>query len=282
MFALAYVLIPSRFTSLQTELDRALAAFRRGGPKEFPPERLAFDDVTDTLRRLHVAHLELERSGSDGVTIRGLDMGDSFALDTLPLQEVMRRRNYRAWSGRLADLEPDFEAFAQRFSAHRERHPVTGGYGQWLNPLGRWDWWDLGGRFDGTISGGRQPGRVSDRHMISSGPNTGRDLVGSVATALGADLSDVEAETEANIEPVEALLAAARQGLSHAFPTTIVLPDGACADELRWLEAGTWHPIPGEAKAFLGQPAEASFKPVATAAYERFAGCAAAGVAYHC
>jgi len=53
MYGLAYVLVPSKFKSLQTELDRTLAPFMRGGDAEFRREKLAFDDATNALTRLH-------------------------------------------------------------------------------------------------------------------------------------------------------------------------------------------------------------------------------------
>jgi hypothetical protein len=49
MFGLAYVLIARRFDSLQAELDRALAAFRRGGKDDLPREKLSFFDETQRL-----------------------------------------------------------------------------------------------------------------------------------------------------------------------------------------------------------------------------------------
>jgi hypothetical protein len=53
MYGLVYVLVPGRFVSLQSELDRTLAPFRRGGGDAFPRAKLAFDDATDSLKRLH-------------------------------------------------------------------------------------------------------------------------------------------------------------------------------------------------------------------------------------
>jgi hypothetical protein len=41
MCDLAYVLVPRQFDSLQSELDRTLAAFKRGGEGDFPREKLA-------------------------------------------------------------------------------------------------------------------------------------------------------------------------------------------------------------------------------------------------
>ncbi len=53
MYGLAYVLVPSKFVSLQSELDQTLARFRRGGDDMFPRAKLTFDDAIHSLRRLH-------------------------------------------------------------------------------------------------------------------------------------------------------------------------------------------------------------------------------------
>lgn len=281
-------MIPAGFASLQAELDAALAPFRRGGPAEFPPEKLAFDDITDTLRALHRAVFRFERSGRDGLSAQVLGGGgggrvpDTYHLDLEPVRELMLGRGLAIWSGRLSEIEPDFDAFAGRFSCLRDRNPVTGGWGQSLNPLGRWDWWDLGGRFDGAISGQKGRSPVADGHMVSSGPSPGRSLVGGIAGALGAALPDAEAETEANVEPVAALLAATRRGDGHALPHTIVLPrGGGLADELRWLDRDGRREVPAGAKAALRLASDADFAAVALAAYERYEAFAAAGVSYH-
>lgn len=117
--------------------------------------------------------------------------------------------------------------------------------------------------------------------MISSGANSGRDLLGGLVRALGGKTSEIEAEIEANVELVSALLEAARRSEDRAFPTVIVLPVGTCANEFRWFDALGWRPIPLETKAFLSASDDASFKETAVAAYERFHTMAAAGVAFH-
>jgi hypothetical protein len=53
MFGVAYVLLPRKFESLQSELDRSLAPFKRGGEHDFPREKLAFYDETNRLALLH-------------------------------------------------------------------------------------------------------------------------------------------------------------------------------------------------------------------------------------
>jgi hypothetical protein len=117
--------------------------------------------------------------------------------------------------------------------------------------------------------------------MISSGPNSGRDTIGGVSRALGVKPSEIEAEIEANVELVSALLDAACRGDEYAFPTAVVLPIGVCSDEFRWLDALGWRPTPPEAKAILTVPDDASFREIVIAAFERFSMFAAAGVAYH-
>ena len=87
--------------------------------------------------------------------------------------------------------------------------------------------------------------------------------------------------SEANVDIVSSLLVAARQDEQHAFPTAIVLPRGACADELRWFDRLGWRPISPKAKAFLDAGSDASFKEMAIAAYARFPEFAVAGVSYH-
>lgn len=83
-----------------------------------------------------------------------------------------------------------------------------------------------------SIAGDSRPGAGNDS-MISSGANAGRGLVGGIARALGSKPSDVEAEIEASVEIVSALLEAARRGEDRAFPTAVVLPAGACAPMVR-------------------------------------------------
>ena len=279
MYGIAYVIIPTEFESLQAALDEALAPFRRGGPDEFPREALAFDDVTDELRQLHRLPITLEAKGA-GVVLQSNNSASAGDFDFAALAEFLGATGAPLWSGRFADVEPDLDAFARRFTRWKERDARAGGYGRWLNPLGRWDWWELGGRFDGLVSGQRRPGAGADS-MISSGPNRGRDLIGGVARAFGGKPSEVEAEIAANVDLVSALLEAARRGEEHAFPTAILLPVGACAPESRWFDALGWRPIASETKTLLSVPADATFEESATAAYERWADMAVAGVAYH-
>jgi len=215
MYGVAYVIIPLEFASLQAALDEALSPFRRGGVDQFPREKLAFDDATDELRRLHVAGLSMTHENGLSLRWEGSTPLDDFAFDFDALRDLVRSHG-STWSGRLADVEPDFHAFVRRFSRWKERDLESGGYGQWLNPLGRWDWWELGGRFDGVVSGERRSGAGSES-MISSGPNKGRDLLGGVVRTFGGNLSEAEAEIAANIDLVSGLLEAGRRGEGVAY-----------------------------------------------------------------
>ena len=171
MYGIAYVIIPTEFESLQAALDEALAPFRRGGPDEFPREALAFDDVTDELAAASppADHARGERRRRCPSKQRLASAGD---FDFAALAEFLGATGAPLWSGSFADVEPDFDAFARRFTRWKERDARAGGYGRWLNLLGRWDWWELGGRFDGLVSGERRAGAGADS-MISSGPNRG-------------------------------------------------------------------------------------------------------------
>jgi hypothetical protein len=196
----------------------------------------------------------------------------------------MARRGLRRWAVRFAEAEPDLATFFDRYVEGLERHPATGAFGRWLNPLGRWDWWDLGGRFDGRITGERRRhGRVASG--ISSGPNRGRDVLenvhGALARALGSEPPvEVDVRADDNVEMVSRLLEDARAGLGHAFPGAVLLPPGSVEDRLRWLRS--WPETdPAETLAFLGPPGTATWKEAVVAAYERFPNHWAAGIAYH-
>jgi hypothetical protein len=275
VYGIAYVIVPTKFASLQRVLDEALAPFRRGGPDEFPREKLAFDDVTDEIRKFQRQTIVL-RSEEGQVVLQSEDL-PAGAWDFEGLGQFLKSTGGPTWSGRLTDVEPDIDHFARRFTTWKARDALSGGYGEWLNPLGRWDWWELGGRFDGPVSGRKRSGAGSES-MISSGPNRGRDLLGGVMRALTGDVPEVEAEIAANIDLVSSLLEAAQRGEDHAYPTVVVLPFGACPDAVRWFDALGWRPIPTETKALLSVPDDASFNEAATAAWERHADMA---VAYH-
>ena len=92
--------------------------------------------------------------------------------------------------------------------------------------------------------------------MISSGSNSGRDLVGGVARALGGGSLEAEAEIEANVDLVSALAEAAERGEDHAIPTALVLPSGACDNASRWFDALGWRPIPAQTRTLPGVSGE--------------------------
>lgn len=106
-------------------------------------------------------------------------------------------------------------------------------------------------------------------------------MIGDIARAFGGDPPEAATEIEANVELVATLLTAARRGEPHAFPTAIVLPAGNCPDDLRWLDALGWHPLPPAGKALLTVPEDADFNEMAVAAYELHSTMAAAAVAFH-
>jgi hypothetical protein len=155
MYGLAYVLVPSRFVSLQSELDRTLAPFRRGGDDAFPRAKLAFDDAADTLARLH--HVKFRHHSDGSLSWLDSDAALSFDLRLSRLSEHMAACRLDAFEGTFAEIEPDFDAFVRRFTDFARRDPATSRYGRWLNPIGYWDWWELGGRFNGAITGDRRP-----------------------------------------------------------------------------------------------------------------------------
>jgi hypothetical protein len=266
MYGLAYVIVPIEFSSLQAAIDATLAPFQRGGLDKFPRSQLAFNDMTSVLRALHRAQIRLKLDGG-GVNVFTLDPEHIFQLDSVALCFFLKLRDASSWSGRLSEVEPDFDAFAKRFTVWKERDPDVGAYGQWLNPLGHWDWWELGGCYDGFIT--------------RAGRSAGRDFLDGRARALGAQSSEGETETAANVEFASSLLDAAVHGERHAFPTAIVLPVGACAPKHRWLDAPNWRLASAEAKALLTLADDAPFKEAVIAAYERFHTMAVAAVAYH-
>jgi hypothetical protein len=182
------------------------------------------------------------------------------------------------FEGAFAEIEPDFDAFVGQFTGCAEREPATRRYGRWLNPLGQWDWWDLGGRFNGAITGELRP--AAPEQFISSGPSRGRAIMENLAAALGARATNEAAEIEANVELVESLKAASRYE-ARGLPTAIVLPAGCGADKYRWFDRVEWHEISDGTRSLLGVTPDAGFKTLASAAYERFSDHAAAGVAYH-
>jgi hypothetical protein len=200
-------------------------------------------------------------------------------LRLLKLSEHMAACRLSEFEGTFAELEPDFDAFVRRFTDFDHRDPDTSRYGRWLNPVGHWDWWELGGRFNGAITCDRRP--AGAEQIISSGPNRGRAILGNVVAALGGRAADEKAEIEANVELVASLKLAADRNDNHSLPTAVVLPMGCCTDEDRWFDRVEWHEVRPGTRAFLDVPAEADFPRLVRAAYDQFSELAAAGVAYH-
>jgi hypothetical protein len=283
VFSLAYVILPFSDTAPADAIRASLARFQRGRRGELPDEWLAFHDETDELRREHEANLVLTETDAGGLRIEGIQHG-LWHADAMVLREEMRRRGLRRWSVRLAD-EMGLEEFCARFARKVERHPETGAFGRWLNPLGRWDWWDLGGRFDGGILGERRRARGRRVAAVSSGGHQGRAILSRVedtlAEALGQEPTpELDVRSDQNIELVSTLLEDVLAGRENGCPATLVLPPGSVEDRLRWI--GTWPQLgPAEAIGWLGLPADASWTSVVTAAYARSPDYWAAGVAYH-
>ena len=283
MFSIAYVLLPPSATAPAEAIRTSLAPFQRGGRGDLPDDWLTFHDETAALRQAHEASFTFTDKDGGGLQIEGGHQ-TSWYLDTGKVRDEMRRRGVQRWPVRFADTM-DLAAFHSGFTTRLERHPATGGYGRWLNPLGRWDWWDLGGRFDGRIVGEPARGAGRTAAQISSGESRGRTILANIGAALEDALGqepaeEVDVRTDRNIELVATLLTDAQAGRNHAYPSALVLPPGAAEDRLRWLD--TW-PDPGPAEAFarLGLPPGAGWPAVVEAAYARFADHWAAGVAYH-
>jgi hypothetical protein len=283
VFSAAYVILPFSDVAPADAIRASLAPFQRGGRGDLPEKWLAFDDESEAFRRAHEAQFIFMDLGTGGMQIGG-DREVYWYVDTLRVRDEMRRRGLRRWNVRFAD-EMDLDAFFDRYASRLERHPVTGRFGRWLNPHGHWDWWDLGGRFHGRIVGdqARRSGRSVAR--VSSGESPGRRILANIEDRLGEALGqeplpEVDVLSDGNIELVATLLAEARAGWEHAYPGALVLPPGALSDSLRWFD--TWPQLgPADSIAWLGLPPDASWPTVVSAAYARFEGHWAAGVAYH-
>ena len=181
MYGLAYVLVPRAFKSLQAELDKSLAPFMRGGDDVFPRSALTFDDVTDELVRLHKIAFTYN---SGRLTWQTTNHGCVYYLRSDRVSEHLNACRLDHFEGTLAELEPSFDTFVCRFTRCEARDAATSRYGRWLNPIGYWDWWELGGRFNGVITGDRRP--AASDHTISSGASSGRALMETIGTLLGA------------------------------------------------------------------------------------------------
>nr|WP_294543094.1 hypothetical protein [uncultured Rhodopila sp.] len=282
MFSLAYVLLPVSDIPSAEAIRASLAPFQRGGRGDLPQTWLAFDDETDALRQAHAADFTFVALETGGMRIEG--GADTFHLDMRKVQDEMKRLGLKHWRVRFAD-DMDLDLFFDRFARRLERHPDTGRFGRWLNPLGEWDWWDLGGRFDGWIACDQQTREGRRVAGVSSGPDPGRILLANIENVLSGALGQeppplLEVQNDSNIEMVATLLGDAREGRENAYPPALVLPSGAVEDGLRWLK--TWPGMgPRETFAWLGEAPEAAREEIVRAAYARFEDRWAAGVAFH-
>ena len=196
MYGLAYVFIPQEFASLQSELDQTLAPFKRGGEDVFPRDKLAFDDATEALARLHRCRFRYNADGSFSLLDGDADL--SFHLRFSTLAEHLAACRLDIFEGTFAEIDPDFDAFVRRFTDCDRRDTPPPRYGRWLNPIGYWDWWELGGRFNGAITG--EPRPAGTAQSISSGPSSGRAILENVVVAFGGRETDEKAAIEANVE----------------------------------------------------------------------------------
>lgn len=276
MYGLAYVMLRPDFTSLQEELKLSLAPFERGGDDRFPQSVLAFDDATPSLRRLHSAAFEYK----GGSIAWDLDIAALSPMIDLALAiEHLNALGFEGFRGTFSEIEPGFDRFVVRFSHFRQKDPKTGKYGSWINPLGRWDWWELGGRYNGVITGERLP--ASGAGGFSSGPHAGRDALQRILEAFGGTGSDAEAWIEANVELASTLVDRLDAG-EKALPAALVLPVGSAPDAARWLDGTGWHQINLVTLKALGVSAGAPFADLVRMACSCFAGHAVAAVAFHC
>lgn len=286
MFGLARVILPFDLADPAEAIRTSLARFQRGGPGDVPEAWLAFVDESEYLRAAHEARLTFTLVDKGGLRIEGHDAA-CLCLDVRKITAEMRRLDLRRWRVRFADTL-DLATFYERFADGVPRDPATGGYGRWLNPLGRWDWWDLGGRFDGWIIGEPDRGQGRRASRISSGDNAGRRLLANVQDALGEALGQeapvvFDVRSDRNIELAATLLAdlQADAGAARIPGGAVVLPPGSVEDACRWVT--DWPSLgPAAALTYLGLDPDASLRAVLEAAYARFEDHWVAGVAYHC
>lgn len=280
MFNMAYVILPFSQVPPTDAIASSLARFERGGPGELSDDWLQFHDETESIRKAHETHYVFTRTPT-GLQIEG---GDTWEIDIVLVLAEMDRRAVQRWGVCFAQIEPDLTGFVDRFGKKRDCHPATRGFGRWLNPLGYWDWWDLGGRFHGRITGNQSLG-VRSITTISSGPCAGRAVLGNLEGALANALDheqarEVAVETDVDIELVSRLLIDLRAGHDHALPGVVVLPQGSFTDAERWLAAPP-ATIPSTVNSSLEIGDDADWRQVVEAAYGRFHDHWAANVAFH-
>jgi hypothetical protein len=279
MFGLAYVILPFSDQPPGKAITRSLARFERGRRGQLPDEWLSFHDDTADLRQVYEATYTFTLAR--GLRISG---GDSWYLSTGAVIQAMEERGRTQWTVCFADIEPDFEVFVERFVVFKcDRHPVSHSFGRWLNPLGRWDWWDLGGCFNGTITGRRR--KASDRNSaVSSGNCDGRQAFEMMADLLcqpeEEPASPIDIATNENIELVTTLGEAITKRCRLAIPGALVLPPHSVADSERWLDA--WPDL-----LALAAPEDekrshrSSWEDKLRSQYAQFSDHWAAAVAYH-
>ena len=283
MFSIAYVILPFTDTPPADAITASLARFQRGMRGDLPDDWLSFHDETEDLRSAHETRFMFTDHGKNGLRIEGGPEAYWY-INAESVRSEMRRSDMQRWQVRFADTM-DLDTFHTLFATPLERHPLTGDYGRWLNPLGRWDWWDLGGRFDGYIIGEPHRGEGRKFGQVSSGPNNGRAILSNLEdhlrTALGqGPVEAIEVGSDRNVELAETLLADLKAGRENACPGALVLPPGAVREHLRWLD--TWPERgPEEAFAGLGLLPEASWPEVVKACYSLFQDHWVAGIAYH-
>jgi hypothetical protein len=280
MFSVAYVVLPFSSCNPADAIANSLARFERSSRGDIPEDWLQFHDETSRIREAHRAQYIFTRT-PNGLQTEG---GDTWDLSMEAISSEMDRRGLERWRVCFSQVEPDLGRFADRFARELDRHPVTGGFGRWLNPLGRWDWWDVGGRFDGRICGGQKPGR-QNISAISSGHNTGRVVLENLKNALARDLGqdptyELDLQTRDNAELVSKLLIDVRADRPHAFPGVVVLPPGLCDDSERWL-ASPPAAVPVGARSLLKLADKADWRQAVEATYGCFQDHWAAGVAFH-
>jgi len=175
MFSLAYMILPFSEIAPADAIWASLARFQRGLRGHIPDDWISFDDDTNELRQAYETRFTFTGNAKDGLRIEG-GIEALWFVDGSKVLDEMRRRGLQSWHVRFADIMT-LDTFFDCFCRYLERDPVSGGYGRWLNPLGRLDWWDLGGRFDGYIIG--EPSRGAGRGVsqVSSGQNPGRAIL---------------------------------------------------------------------------------------------------------
>jgi hypothetical protein len=283
MFSLAYAILPFADAAPAESIRASLAPFQRGQRGDVPDDWLTFHDQTEALRRAHETRFTLTTTPEYGLQITGYK-AEHWFVDGEKLRHEMQRRGLESWHVRFADTM-DLDTFFNLFCNHLERHPVTGGYGQWLNPLGRWDWWDLGGRFDGYIIGEPSGRGEYSASKISSGPSRGRLILSNIADrleqALGQEpVPTIDVASDRNVELAATLLADIQSGREQSYPGALILPPGFVEEHLRWLDC--WPELrPVEAFSQLGLSRDASWPDVVKASYALFQDHWVAGIAYH-